>query len=127
MSPPKKRRLTRLVESTIYKDGKLQTIVKYPIGFGAYSTLDKPVNIALETEKLLLLSDGRLLSVKQIIVRLCRMRGPWSIKDLQKQFIDIQRPVNYSTVANALRDLVAFGAVVKANGGYCIVGWDKLT
>ncbi len=122
MSRKKHRPRGTTVESTVYKNGELRTITRQQSG---ESTLAKPVNQLLEIEKLRLLSAAPLMTTKQLIVKLCQMRGPWSPFELHKQFIELRKPVGMHTIYAALRDLVAFGAVVKANGGYCIIGWDK--
>lgn len=104
------------VESTTYRHRTVRTKNPHKVEIR---------NVVYETEMLLLVGEFASLSLKQIIVRLCHMKGPWTPDQFQTEIAKLGRKVGISTLYAALRDLKKFGALVKVNGGYAIVGWDK--
>lgn len=115
MSPKKDRPKRHRLKSTAYGPGGL------PIKSGNEIT----VNYEYERELLKLMGEVGELSLKQAITRLCMLRGPWTSKDLQTKLFELGKPYSRNSISSALSDLVTFGALVKVNGGYAIVGWDK--
>jgi hypothetical protein len=90
------------------------------------SDLLKPVNLEYEKQLLLLIGDFPRLTTKQIIVRLCIMRGPWRAVDLQQRMHELGRDIGINTIYKTLHDLVCFGILVRVNGGYAISTWKEM-
>lgn len=116
MSPKKHSRKRVFLKSTSYRQSDLLRIP---------SDLIRPVNYEYEKELLVLVGQLADLNVRQICTRFCQLRGPWTADSLQTELVKYGKLVPLSSIRSAFRDLVKFGVIVKANGGYCIRGWDK--
>ena len=71
------------------------------------------------------LGDLPKLTGKQIVLRLCQMRGPWTTRQMQAFCHKYKRDIPLSTLQSSARDLKAFELIEYVNGGYAIKGWDN--